>query len=184
MLKQDVAIRVSKRFRKILLVACAGVFLSVAARAFPSDSEPCSTNPDSRQLDFWLGDWSVGGPGAGPSAVSKVSAELDRCMVVERWDGGRGHRGENIFGYSPDDKSWHGLFADNTGRVHVFVNGKVATGTAEFTGPSRGPNGETILNRVRIKRVGADKVEQTWEKSADKGATWKLEFRGEYLRKQ
>jgi hypothetical protein len=31
--------------------------------------------------------------------------------------------------------------------------------------------------------VNADKVTQTWEKSADKGATWTVEFQGEYSRK-
>jgi hypothetical protein len=32
--------------------------------------------------------------------------------------------------------------------------------------------------------VNADKVEQIWEKSADNGATWAMEFKMEYLRKK
>jgi hypothetical protein len=44
--------------------------------------------------------------------------------------------------------------------------------------------GESVLNRVRVVRIGADKVEQSWEKSADNGATWTMEFRGEYTRKK
>jgi hypothetical protein len=74
------------------------------------------------------------------------------------------------------------MFADNQGRVHVFVNGKVASGSAEFSGPSQGTDGETIVNRVRIVRIGPDKVEQIWEKSSERGATWTTEFRGEYSR--
>jgi hypothetical protein len=103
-------------------------------------------------------------------------------MVVERWDGGKGHSGENMFAYSADDKKWHGMFADNRGRVHVF-EGKVAGGAAEFYGPSRGPNGEAVLNRIRIVRISGDKVEQSWKKSTDQGGTWTTEFRGEYSRK-
>lgn len=88
----------------------------------------------------------------------------------------------NVFAYSADDKHWHGLFADNGGRVHVF-QGKVADGSAEFLGPSRYTDGKTELNRIRVKRLSADRVEQTWEKSADNGDSWKIVFRGEYSRK-
>jgi hypothetical protein len=76
------------------------------------------------------------------------------------------------------------MFADNQGRVHVFVNGKVASGSAEFSGPSQGTDGQMIVNRVRIVRIGPDKVEQIWEKSSDLGATWTTEFRGGYSRKK
>ena len=41
------------------------------------------------------------------NAHSTVSLSLDKCLVVENWDGGRGHSGQNVFGYSADDKSWY-----------------------------------------------------------------------------
>lgn len=172
------------RTKPLLAVCGMVVTLSVCAPAFAAaDTSPCVSNPASRQMDFWLGDWTIGGPGGSGSATSKVHLELDKCMVVESWDGGRGHTGQNMFAYSPDDKKWHGMFADNEGRVHVF-EGTVAASSAEFIGASRGPNGEADLNRIRIVRVSPDKVEQIWEKSSDHGATWKLAFRGEYDRKK
>lgn len=66
--------------------------------------------------------------------------------------------------------------------MNVF-EGKVEAGAAEFTGPSCGPNGETVLNRIKVVRVGAGKVEQSCEKSSDSGATWTRAFSGEYSRK-
>lgn len=147
-----------------------------------ADSSPCATNPENRQFDYWLGKWKIGGAGSSANGHSTVSLSLDKCLVVEDWNGGRGHFGQNVFGYSADDKSWYGLFADNEGRVHVFTSGKVASGSAELEGASRGPNGESVLNRVKIVRLSSDKVEQIWEKSTDKGATWSLAFRGEYSR--
>jgi hypothetical protein len=78
--------------------------------------------------------------------------------------------------YDPDDKRWHGLYVDNQGRVHV-LQGTVASGVAQFEGPGPG-----TLNRVRITRVNANTVEQTWEKSLDNGASWKIEFCGSYAR--
>jgi len=116
------------------------------------------------------------------SATSEVSLALDKCLLTENWDGGKGHSGKNMFAYSSDDKSRHGMLADKQGRVHVF-EGRVAQGSAEFTGPSRAPDGQSVLNRVKVVRVAVNKVEQSWEKSADNDATWTMEFHGEYSRK-
>lgn len=182
-MKQNSTIRIKRPTSLLLVVAVACI--SLAPRVYGAAPEgPCSTNPESRALDFWLGDWNIAGPGSSPTAKSSVTAVLDKCIIVESWDGGRGHIGENWFGYNADDKSWHGMFADNQGRVHVFVNGKVGSGSAEFFGPSQGTDGETIVNRVRIVRIGPDRVEQIWQKSSDHGATWTTEFRGEYSRKK
>jgi hypothetical protein len=75
------------------------------------------------------------------------------------------------------------MFADNQGRVHVFLDGRVAPDSAEFSGPNRGPEGEAILNRVTIHRVSSAHIEQVWGKSSDSGKTWTTVFRGEYTRK-
>jgi|SRR5579862_216840 len=174
----------SKPFRQFIFVVVITALCSfVTPHAFgAADLTPCSATSENRQLDYWLGDWNVTYPGASGGSTSEVSLELDKCLLVERWNGGMGHSGQNMFAYSSDDKSWHGMFADNQGRVHVF-EGKVSAGSAEFYGPSINANGETILNRIKVVRISPDKVEQSWEKSADKGRTWTMEFRGEYSRK-
>jgi hypothetical protein len=162
------------------------MFLAVALpRAFGAVVQgPCATQAESEALNFWLGEWTIGVPNENTHAISKVSLELGGCVVVERWDGGNGHVGENMFGYSADDKSWHGMFADSEGHVHVFVDGHVQSDSAEFTGPSHGSRGETVLNRITIRRTGPDRVQQLWRKSSDGGKTWNTVFDGEYARKQ
>jgi hypothetical protein len=168
----------------IFLIA---VVLFVTTPAIPvwaaANSGECSTNPANRGLDFWLGNWTVAYPGATFGATSTVSLDLDKCLVVENWNGGKGHSGKNMLAYSADDKSWHGMFADNEGRVHVFA-GKVTSSVAEFQGPSVGPNGEAVLNRIKVTRETQDEVEQRWEQSTDKGATWKTVFQGKYSRRK
>jgi hypothetical protein len=159
----------------------AGLSLTAVRASAANEPGPCAADAQSRQMDYWLGDWTVTYPGAPGGSTSKVHLDLDKCLIVESWDGGKGHSGQNMFAYSAEDKSWHGMFADNKGRVHV-LEGKVASGIAEFTGPSRNADGEAVLNRVKVIRMDADKVEQSWEKSTDNGVTWKTEFRGEYLR--
>ena len=176
--------RASRRFSLILSLAVAGAWFflaSTSALAAP-DSATCSANQENRQLDFWLGDWTVTYPGMAGNSASKVSLDLDKCLLVESWDGAKGHSGKNMFAYSADDQSWHGMFADNEGRVHIF-EGRVSNGLAEFTGPSRGPDGQKVLNRIKVVRVDANSVEQSWEKSADNGATWTTAFHGHYSRK-
>jgi hypothetical protein len=180
-MKKPIVIPKSDASKFIVLALLFGLAFTTNGFA-ATNSDSCSANSENRQLDYWLGDWRVGAEGSSGNAHSTVTLSLDKCLVVENWDGGRGHHGQNIFGYSADDKSWYGMFADNEGRVHVFTSGKIASGIAEFEGASRGPNGETVLNRVKVTRINPNKVEQTWEKSTDNGATWKLVFRGEYSR--
>ncbi len=170
-------------------VASKSIFVAVlfglafATNSFAAtDADPCVANSANRQFDYWLGNWKIGVEGSSGNAHSTVSLSLDKCLVVENWDGGKGHYGQNVFGYSADDKSWYGMFADNEGRVHIFTSGKVASDSAEFEGTSHGPNGESILNRVKVIRLNPNKVEQSWEKSNDNGATWNMVFRGEYSR--
>jgi hypothetical protein len=171
-------------FRTLILpisIGC-GIGLHPAHLVAGQENRPCAA-AEHRQLDFWLGHWAIAAPGGTAGSTSTVSLSLDKCVVVERWGDGKDHQGENLFGYSPDDKSWHGFFADNRGRVHVFVAGKVAAGIAEFRGPSTAEDGRTIFNRVRIILNRPNKVEQVWEKSTDNGATWTTAFRGEYTRR-
>lgn len=159
------------------------IFLGHPSGAFAANNGKCASQVESGALDFWVGEWNIGVANENVKAVSRVTRELGDCVVVERWDGGDGHIGENIFGYSADDKSWHGMFADSVGHVHVFVDGRVVAQSAEFTGPSRGPQGETVLNRITIRRIGPDHVRQQWVKSSDGGKTWTTVFDGEYTRK-
>jgi hypothetical protein len=182
-MNKKMLVRSSHRRLIPILLAIAWFCLAAPSAVLAQDPGTCPASTESRQLDFWLGDWTVSYPGMSATSSSKVHLSLDKCLVVESWVGGKGHQGENMFAYSSDDKSWHGMFADNEGRVHVFA-GKVAQGSAEFTGPSRGPHGEAVLNRIKIVRLSDGQVQQTWEKSRDHGTTWSTEFQGEYARKQ
>lgn len=166
-------------FLALFLITTSSI---LAPRSFAADAAACASNPEHRALDFWLGAWSINVPNESTTATSSVTLELDRCLVVERWNGGDGHSGENLFGYSADDQSWHGFFADNHGRIHLFLDGKTTPGSAIFTGPSRDADGKTELNRITIRRVSATQVEQVWQKSSDGGKSWNTVFQGEYTR--
>lgn len=179
---QEVRGSTSFRHAILLLVVAACCCLAPQRTFAAADSPSCSENPDARLLDFWLGDWVVTYPGATGGGTSQVSLALDKCLLIESWESGTSLKGENVFAYDSEEKTWQGLYADNHGRVHLFA-GKVTPGSAEFRGPSRGPDGKPVLNRIKLLRLSDDRVEQSWEKSADNGETWMTEFRGEYTRK-
>ncbi len=182
-MKKEMIVQDCPWFRSVLLLVVVGGWCSLlTTSAFgTADPGPCAASSESRQLDFWLGDWTSADPASG-GGNSKVSLSLDKCLFTEHWDGGKGHVTDKMFAYSPEDKSWYGMFADNDGRVHVFVEGKVQSGSAEFRGRSRGPKGEAILNRLNVTRVAPNKVAETWEKSTDNGASWTTAYRAEYVR--
>jgi hypothetical protein len=110
-------------------------------------------------MDFWLGDWAIQN-GGGPAASSKVYLSLGNCEIVESWQDAQRRTGENRFAYNYENKSWRGMFADNRGHVHVFVDGKTSGNAAKFYGPSQSPDGRTVLHRIKLTRVSADKVQQ------------------------
>lgn len=176
--------RAMKRWRGVLLMVVAGAFLGSAVNSLAGTGPGiCEASSESRQLDYWLGSWTMTSPGStSANSTSKVSLSLDKCLFVEQWNNGKGHMAEKMFAYSPDDKTWYGMFADNEGRAHIFLSGTVGSGTAEFHGTSRSPNGEEVLNKLRIVSVPPNKLEETWEKSMDHGVSWTKVYRAEYSR--
>ncbi len=164
----------------LFLVAIAA-YVSTSAFAAPK-SEPCSGNSETRQLDYWLGTWTKASPDPSDTSSDKVYLSLDECMFVEHWDSGKGHIADKMVAYSPESKNWYGMFADNEGRVHIFTDGKVAAGVAEFHGTSRDAKGEAVINRLRVVRLAPNKVEESWEKSMDKGVHWTTAYRADYSR--
>ena len=179
MKRQDLCFRM---FALVMLPALVWLMAPVNLYAGDVGKGACSTGV-SRQLDYWVGDWNVTSPGEDYHGVSKVDVSMDQCLITENWNNGKGHTGRDLFAYSPDNKTWYGMFVDNEGRVHIFTDGKVDDGSAIFHGPSRSETGGTVLNRVTIRRISPTKVERTWEKSNDNGATWNTVFQGEYTRR-
>lgn len=172
-----------KRVPVFVLVGAISLFTTLPAMAV-DDAALCATSASARQLDYWLGDWSVASPGLAGKGHSTVHLSLDKCMLVESWGSDTSnHDGENTLAYNSEDKIWYGLFVDNQGRVHM-MKGNVTPGSAELQGPARDGNGGAVLKKVRIVLVNADTVEQIWEKSVDNGISWTTDFKMEYVRKK
>jgi hypothetical protein len=91
MMKRSVSIRRLSRFGSFPFVAGAGAWLGLATLTTFAAADPlsCPESPERQQFDYWLGDWTITYPGAPGGSTSKVYLTLDKCVLVESWDGAK-----------------------------------------------------------------------------------------------
>jgi hypothetical protein len=78
---------------------------------------PGCTSPESRWLDFWLGEWDVApnATSANILAESTISLHDQGCVIIEEWRPLRSGHGHSINGYDARDGKWHQTWIDSTG---------------------------------------------------------------------
>jgi hypothetical protein len=155
------------------------LFLTVVSPA-ASQSPPRCDDQKYRQLDFWVGDWSVtsGGKQAG---TNQVTQEESGCLVHEHWTGAGGGTGQSFNFYDRTDDRWHQVWVSSTGTV-LFLTGQYADGRLVYTGVAPGPNGAPAQQRLTFSHNADGSVRQLWESSSD-GKQWQAVFDGLYVRK-
>jgi hypothetical protein len=154
---------------------------TLAARTYP-----CRTAPETRQLDFWIGDWAVSawnGPGVtlGRRAENHISPELEHCLIHERWTSATGSTGESINFWDPNRKAWRQIWMDPR-QWSLDYEGEYSDGAMRFHGWTLGPDGKRRLEKLTFFNVAPDTVRQLFEQSTDSGKTWRTTFDGRYVR--
>ena len=162
-----------------MLLALAGTAPAYAKAAPMPD---CSAS-ESRQFDFWIGQWTVTADGK-PAGDSRIESILDGCAVQESWTGASGVRGRSLNVYNRDAGRWEQYWVDTTGS-RLLLHGGLRDGAMVLEGVADNADAKTgIKRRERITWTpNADgSVRQVWEASVDDGATWTVEFDGHYVR--
>lgn len=67
----SIALRVLLRAATLLFLLFAWLGLHTSRTFGAPDPEPCSANSESRQLDFWLGEWTISNAGAPQPASAR-----------------------------------------------------------------------------------------------------------------
>ena len=151
-----------------------------AQQAVASASGAGCAQPEYRQLDFWVGQWTVLSSDGSPNGTSTISRVLDDCVIEENWSGPGGTgTGFNI--YDGFTHRWRQTWVDNSG-LRIDLAGQVKNGRLVMLGESPTPTG-LVNHRVTLERVGPDRVRQRWEQSLDGGVTWALTFDLTYVKK-
>lgn len=155
--------------------------LIAAGDATPGPAKACAT-PESRQFDFWLGDWAVTDPKGNAAGKNLITLEQAGCVLHEHWTGEKGGTGESFNIYDGAAKRWHQTWVDNGGTL-LLLDGGLVDGRMVLTGNGVGPNGKPVTNRIAWEKLADGRVRQTWTVSSDGGATWTTSFDGYYAKR-
>lgn len=145
------------------------------------DESPCP-QPESRQFDFWLGEWDLtwGEDGRGTNRVTSI---LDGCVIQEEFDGtpSISLKGLSVSTFNPASSQWQQTWVDNSGGYLDFVGG-FAEGKMILSRDAR-LQGKPIKQRMVFYNIEENALDWNWERSEDGGGTWQVVWQIHYQRK-
>ncbi len=141
---------------------------------------------ESRQFDFWLGEWEVENRNSPPGtdewfetgrATDRVYAVVGGCAIVEHWRGSAFRptveiEGFSIRAYDPDRKVWDLVLnwpiRAATGFSHSL--GTFEGGRGDFHDHFVSARGDTIATRLSFSAIERDRFQ--WNNAYEAGAAW------------
>lgn len=173
--------------RAIIFICClltAGVSAAVA-QTQASNPKPCSTIPEYRQFDFWIGEWEAYGLNGTRAGQSRISMILDSCIILEEWTGGKGYSGKSFNSWNALKHQWQQTWVDNVGGSTQYLRGTSEPGKITFFADNEvGNDGKAFLRKLTFYKLSDEKVRQHGERSDDGGKTWTTEYDLEYRKKK
>jgi hypothetical protein len=150
----------------------------------PAPAPPTGcTSVESRQLDFWVGHWSVSPKGAPNrrTATSLIEKLYSGCAIRENWMPLHGGDGGSFSSYLPDKHAWQQLWVDSSGSWVNFTGGWDGHAMVlEGVWPMPGHPQQRTRMSYRLLPDGT--VEQSGVTSDDDGKTWQPGFDFIYTR--
>ena len=117
--------------------------------------------PESKRLDFWLGEWDVASPAGKREGFNRITRAQDGCAVREEWTDADGSTGESLFWFDAAAKKWKQVWVASGGQVKEKAE-------QPFEG---GVRFEGAIDRTTLTRLPDGKVRQLIERPSD-GAKW------------
>jgi hypothetical protein len=173
-------------FRRAVTILI-GLTLAVPALAQSPPPAGCAS-PESRQLDFWVGEWDLTWPGPagkpGGTGTNRVEKTLGGCVIEEHFtaDGPDALIGHSVSVYSAREKVWKQTWVDNHGAYLDFTGG-FKEGGMILSRHATGPDGKPRLGRMVYFNIKPDSFDWRFETSTDDGKTWTVGWPIHYQRK-
>jgi hypothetical protein len=141
------------------------------------------TSAESRQFDFWLGEWDVS-PSQSPVVVAESTITLhdQGCVILENWRPFRNAHGHSINSYDAAEGRWRQTWADASGTRTEYAGSVDADGVMRLDNLSPSPSGAPrARQRMNFQRVDANAVRQ-WGETFDAEqrawtTTWSFTYR-------
>lgn len=156
-------------------------FKAIVAQAAVRE-KPCTQSPESRQFDFWIGEWDVQDTSGRVVGQSSIQLILGDCVIYENWTAGN-HGGKSFNAYNKDDGKWIQTWVDDQGDVTQFVNGEFKDHALRFEARKKTADGNAIDKHLTFFDLGDGRVRQFAELSTDGGKSWTTEYDFLYVRK-
>lgn len=159
------------------------VMIICSASAFAQDAQapaPCS-DPEFRQMDFWVGDWDLVWEGGKGRNV--VTSDLGGCVITENFDGTPSSplKGTSVSTYNKRSGRWQQTWVDNQGSYLDFTGGLVDS--SMVLAREATIEGKTVHQRMVFYDIEPDALLWNWERSEDAGATWDVMWKIHYTRR-
>lgn len=165
------------------VLALAPGLTPVGAWAQSAQQTPCSA-VEYRQFDFWVGTWEVTNAQGNLAGTNRISSILGGCVLLEEWKSNAGpYAGKSLNVYDAAEGAWHQTWVDSGGLL-LQLDGGLVDGRMVLEGTRPGPDGSPVRHRITWEPLDGGDVRQTWDTSADDGATWTTQFDGLYARKE
>lgn len=145
-------------------------------------SSPCPVKPEYRQFDFWIGEWDVTDKGK-KIANSSIQRIVGDCVVFENYFQLDGYVGKSFNFFDAALGKWRQIWVDGLGKVSEFI-GEYKDDAMRFEGETHRSDGNKMLRRMTLSKLGPDRVRQYSERSLDGGKTWAAGIDFIYIRKK
>jgi tetratricopeptide (TPR) repeat protein len=145
-------------------------------------SAPCRSQPQHKQFDYWVGEWSVTSQGA-KVADSSIQRIVGGCVIYENYSQANGYTGKSFNFFDSALKKWRQTWVDAAGNVSEFT-GEFRDGAMHYEGEAHLKDGTRVQRRMTVHDLGPDRVRQYSERSTDGGKTWAVAYDFVYERKK
>jgi hypothetical protein len=174
-------------FRLALVVVVLTCLASARQNNAAAQPKPCS-EPEQKQLDFWVGDWDLTWPGTNAGQIdhgtNTIRRILDSCIVQENFSGADAiHlRGQSVSVFDIRARKWKQTWVDNEGGYLDFA-GEFKDGQMILDREATRPDGTRALQRMVFKNITHDEFDWSWEGSKDGGKSWTVVWPIHYKRR-
>jgi hypothetical protein len=146
-------------------------------------SSPCMNRAESRQFDFWVGEWDAYNPQGVKGGTSVIERIANGCGILENWTNASGDgSGKSINFYDPQAGKWFQYWIGADGNPHRF-SGEYRDGVLRLAGEPYMKDGKRYITRLTFFNIDPNTVRQLSERSNDDGKSWSVVYDFKYVRR-
>ena len=135
---------------------------------------------ETRQFDFWIGEWDLTWDGGGGTNV--IRAILDDHVIEEQFRSNDGSlEGMSVSVWSPQLGQWQQTWVDSQGSYIALSGGW--DGQQMVLLAQRPAAAGPVQLRMVFYNIARDQLDWRWERSTDRGQGWSLQWQIHYQRK-